>query len=311
MTTVRAAAPIGVARESELIRAGLPGATVGLRTRPGGPWQRLLPGVILMQTGPPTDAQRIAAALAYAGGDAMLTGAVACRLYGLRRVPHGSQIHVLVPAPRQPATSGFVVVERTTRMPSPRSVDGWPAAPRVRAVLDASRRIRRLDDVRALLAEAIQRGLCTVDELVIELEAGSRAGSARPRRVLREVAVGVRSVAEINAHRLAKRSAVLPAFQWNVPIRDVHGALIAIPDAWADDVALAWEIDSYEFHLSPEQYDRTLRRHATMVAAGIVVAHTTPARLRREPDQVLRELEAAYRQALIRPRPLVFMASAA
>jgi len=290
---------------------GLPSATVSKRCRVGGPWRRLLPGVILMQTGAASDTQRVAAALAYAGGDALLTGAAACRMYGLRRVPPGKQIHVLVPASRQPATAGFVLVERTTRMPSTLSVDGWPTAPRVRAVLDAARRMRRLDGVRALIAEAVQRGLCTVDELVAELEAGSRAGSARPRRVLRELAAGTHSVAEITAQQLTARSAVLPPLRWNVPIYDERGTFIAIPDAWADDVALAWEIDSYEFHLSPEQYDRTLRRHATMLASGIVVAHTTPARLRREPDQVLRELEAAYRHALQRPRPLVFMASAA
>jgi hypothetical protein len=310
LAAIRAVAPIGVARESELIRAGLAGSTVGQRCLPGGPWQRLLPGVILTQTGPAMDAARVAAALAYAGGDAMLTGAAACRLYGVRRVPAGGAVHVLVPACRQPATTGFVMVERTTRMPSPLFVEGWPAAPRVRAVLDAARRMRRLDDVRALIAEAIQRGLCTVEELAAELAAGGRAGSARPRRVLREVGAGVHSVAEIHAQRLATRSTVLPSFQWNVPIRHESGAFIAVPDAWADDVALAWEIDSYEFHLSPEQYDRTLRRHATMVAAGIVVTHTAPARLRREPDQVLRELEAAYRHALLRPRPRVFMARA-
>jgi hypothetical protein len=80
-----------------------------------------------------------------------------------------------------------------------------------------------------------------------------------------------------------------------------------MPDAWADDVALAWEIDSYEFHLSPELYDRTLRRNAAMVASGIMVVHTTPGRLRREPKQVLRELESAYWQASRRRRPLVFM----
>jgi hypothetical protein len=308
MSKVRAAAPLGVARESELIRVGLPGSTISSRCRPDGPWRRLLPGVILMQTGVPTDPQRLAAALAYAGGDALLTGAAACRMYGLRRLPADRRIHVLVPAERQPATTGFVVVERTIRMPAPLSVEGWPMAPLVRAVLDAARRIRRFDDVRALIAEAIQRGLCSVDELAVELAAGSRAGSARPRRVLREVGVGVHSVAEIDAQKLAVRSTVLPEFRWNVPVRDQHGAFIAVPDGWADDVALAWEIDSYEFHLSPEQYDRTLRRRAIMIAAGIVVAQTTPSRLRREPDQALRELESAYRQAQRRPRPPVRMA---
>jgi hypothetical protein len=69
--------------------------------------------------------------------------------------------------------------------------------------------------------------------------------------VLHEVGVGVHSVAEIDAQKLAARSTVLPPFRWNVPVRDERGAFIAIPDAWADDVALAWEIDSYEFTCLP------------------------------------------------------------
>jgi hypothetical protein len=306
---LRAVAPLGVARESELIKAGLPASTVSTRCQPNGPWRRLLPGVILTQTGPPTDDQRLAAALAYAGPDAVLTAGAVCRLHGLRRTSSTSQVHVLVAAHRQPASTGFVVVERTIRLPPPQSLRGWQVAPPVRAVLDAARRLRRIDDVRGLIAEAIQRGLCGVDELSTELDAGSRAGSARPRRVLREVAPGVHSVAEIDAQRLAERSTVLPSLHWNVRIQDECGAFVAVPDGWVDDVALAWEIDSHEFHLSPHDYDRTLRRHATMLSAGIIVAHTTPGRLRREPDAVLRELEAAYRHAGRRPRPAVRMAS--
>jgi hypothetical protein len=298
-----------VALESALIKAGLPGSTVSTRCRPNGPWRRLLPGVILTQTGPPTEDQRLAAALAYAGPDAMLTGATVCRLHGLRRAPSTSPVHVLVPAHRQPATCGFVLVERTIRLPPPQSLRGWQAAPPVRAVLDAARRLRRIDDVRGLIAEAVQRQLCGVDDLGAELEAGGRASSARPRRVLREVAPGVHSVAEIDAQRLAGRSTVLPSLRWNVRIQDERGMLVAIPDGWVDDVALAWEIDSHEFHLSPGDYDRTLRRHASMLSAGIIVAHTTPGRLRQEPHAVLRELEAAYRHACQRPRPRVRMAS--
>lgn len=310
MAAVRAAAPLAVARESQLVRAGLPSTTVAARCRPGGPWRRLLPGVILMQTGSPSDQQRLAAALAYAGGDAVITGASACELHGLSHARENGLVHVLVPADRQPSTTGFVLVERTTRMPSERLVRGYPVAPVVRAVLDAARRMRRLSDVRALIAEAVQRGLCAVDELADELRAGSRAGSARPRLVLREVGSGAHSVAELAAQRLVARSSVLPSMRWNEPIHDLDGGFIATPDAWADDVALAWEIDSYQFHLSPQEYDQTLRRNSIMVGAGIVVVHTTPARIRREPDEVLRELEAAYRQAMGRTRPPVFMASA-
>ncbi len=44
------------------------------RARPGGPWQRILPGIYLAQTGTPTVAQQEMAALLHAGAGSVLTG---------------------------------------------------------------------------------------------------------------------------------------------------------------------------------------------------------------------------------------------
>lgn len=70
---------------------------------------------------------------------------------------------------------------------------------------------------------------------------------------------------------------------------------------------MAWQIDSYEFHLSPKSYATTLERHAAMTSAGIVVLHTLPTRLRSEPAAVLEELRKTYRVAQQRPRPRLFV----
>lgn len=113
---------------------------------------------------------------------------------------------------------------------------------------------------------------------------------------------GVRSKAEADADRLVSGSR-LPRPRWNPTLTTADGTRLPTPDGWFDDVALAWEIDSLEFHLSPHDYDRTLRRHATMTGAGVVVLHTLPSRLVREPAAVLDELSAAYAQATRRPRP--------
>ena len=121
--------------------------------------------------------------------------------------------------------------------------------------------------------------------------------------MLAEISDGVHSVAEADARRLVRRSS-LPRPQWNVPIV-ARGATVAVVDAWFDDVGLAWEIDSYAFHLSPQQYARTLERHAGLTAHGVVVLHTLPTRIRRQPGQVLAELRAAYAHAAARPRPQV------
>lgn len=43
---------------------------------------------------------------------------------------------------------------------------------------------------------------------------------------------------------------------WNARVVDARtGGFIAVADAWFDEVALAWEIDSYEFHLSPADHE--------------------------------------------------------
>jgi hypothetical protein len=70
------------------------------RIRPDGCWQRILPGVVLMHTGTPTTRERLLGCLAYAGEDAVITGAAALRLYGLRTAPPDGQVQVLVPHDR-------------------------------------------------------------------------------------------------------------------------------------------------------------------------------------------------------------------
>lgn len=70
---------ITVARLGEL---GVPSRTCYRRCLPGRPWRRLLPGVVLLGAGEPTYRQIIDAALLYAGQDAVVTGAAACRRRG-------------------------------------------------------------------------------------------------------------------------------------------------------------------------------------------------------------------------------------
>jgi len=69
--------------------------------------------------------------------------------------------------------------------------------------------------------------------------------------------------------------------------------LIARPDAWWPDFGVAVEMDSREWHLSPEDWERTMRRHARLTALGILVLHFSPRQIRDEPDQVLATIRAA------------------
>ncbi|MPZ82190.1 MAG: hypothetical protein GEV28_18035 [Actinophytocola sp.] len=296
----------GAIRVATLAELGVPPRTAYRRCVPGGPWQRPLPGVLLLGNMDPTRRQLTEAALLYAGPDALVTGLEACTRHGLRNTPADERVHLLVPDGRKVHSSGYVVIERTRRLPEQVVRDGVPLAPLTRSVLDACRRLKAFDPVRALLTEAVQRGGLHPHWLLHELEMGSQRGTAIPREVLKDVTAGARSVAEIDAMRVWRRTG-LPQPVWNMPLHHDHGAYVATPDAWCDEVGLAWEIDSFEFHFRRADYADTVSRNARYAAAGVVVVQTVPNRLRNEPDAVAAELVAAYRAAEARPRPPVHL----
>lgn len=293
-----------VVRTTDLEEAGLRRSTIAYRCRVGGPWQRLLPAVVLLHSGPPTREDRCRAALLYGGTDAVLTGLDALELHGMRRMPKPSgPVHLLIPADRRRGGAGRVLAARTERLPTP-APGAWPLAPVARAALDFARRSHDRDQVRATLAEVVQRGRCSPAQLVAELATGCGRGSALPRAVLVEISDGVRSTAEARAREIVRRSG-LCAPLWNARLCDQGGRFIASPDAWFDDVGLAWEIDSYEFHLSPEDYARTVERRSAMMAEGVVVLHTLPSKITQREPEVLDELRRTHVQAGRRPRPPV------
>ena len=302
---LRGAATNDVIRARTLVDAGVPESTVYARCRPGGPWQLLLPATVLLSNGRPTPDQLVVAGLLYAGQNAVVTGIEAARRHGVRRGPdNNGHLHILVPHDQQPASSGHVVIERTRRMPRSVVRDGVPLAPAARAVVDGARRISSPRVTTELVADAVQRGLCTLDQLWREIEAAQRRGTAIPRAVLREVSAGIRSAAERDAKALWRRSG-LPEPWWNAAVYDADGRFLGIADAWWDGVALAWEINSLAWHLGPKDYAREQVRTALFTAAGIPVLPTLPKRLTDDGAAVLRELRAAYRHACLRPRPAV------
>lgn len=300
----------GVIRAMRLQEMGVSSTTTYRRCGPSGPWTRLLPGIVLLFNAPPTREQQIAAAMLYGGETALITGGEACRIHGLRNVPHtGDEIHLLVPHERKLHNYDFVVVERTQRMPRLVTRGGRPLADVTRATLDVCRRQTEIRPVRALMSEVVQRKYSSFERLSHELAQGSQRGSAVPRHVLAELASGQESIAEIDARQVWARSG-LPEPIWNKTLYTADGEYVAKPDGWFDDVGLAWEVDSLSFHLKVvDGFDRTLARNGRYAAAGVLVLQTLPSRLRTEPDKVVAELRAAYAAAAARIRPDVRIAS--
>src|SRR5260370_100061 len=73
----------------------------------------------------------------------------------------------------------------------------------------------------------------------------------------------------------------------------VGDTFLARPDAWWPEAGVSAEVDSYEWHLSPADADRTRMRHDLMGAAGIIPLHFSPRQIRRERAEAIRLIRDA------------------
>jgi hypothetical protein len=144
-----------------------------------------------------------------------------------------------------------------------------------RAVADAARGMTRFSDVQALVCDSIQRGRCTLEELVQELQKGPSAGARWYRMALAEVSEGIRSAAEAQLKHLIDRSD-LDRPMYNAELYTLDGLFLGRPDAWFARAGVAGEVDSREYHLGAKDYAATTLRHNRMEAAGIHMLHWLP-----------------------------------
>jgi very-short-patch-repair endonuclease len=288
-----------VITRAQAIDSGLSPSEIRHRIRPDGPWQKLLPGVYLAVTGTPTQRQKEIAALRRAGSRSALTGIAALRHHGVR-APDSPSCTVLVPAGQHRQGCGFVRIWATTRMPEFVFTDGTVRfADAARAVTDAARELGSFREVRAVAADAVQRRRCRVDQLAEELAHAPVRGSAWLRRALAEVADGVRSAAEGDLRNLI-RAAGLPPPIFNARLY-LGPELLAVADAWWPDAGVAVEVDSREWHLSPEDWERTMRRSRRMTAKGISMVHVTPHQIRTEAERIVADIRDALEAGHARP----------
>jgi hypothetical protein len=169
-----------------------------------------------------------------------------------------------------------------------------------RAVADTVRGMISLRDVRAVVADAVQRRSCAIRDLLAELDAGPNVGSALFREALTDVAEGIRSAAEGDLRDLLAGSG-LPMPLFNPSLHDDTGTFIARPDAWWPELGIAIEVDSREWHLSPEDHANTLARGRRMARYQIVVLRFTPRQIRTKPAEVIKDIKAALEGARGRP----------
>jgi hypothetical protein len=283
----------------QALAVGLTRHALQHRLRPEGPWRLALPSVYLAATGTLTFGQQEMAAILYGGPGSVITGPAALRWHHVR-VPPVTLVDVLVPIARQRRNLAFVRLHRTTRLPATiRQFGPLRYALPARAVADAVRDLASLRDVRALVADAVQRSACTVPDLSAELSAGPTVGSALFREALTDVADGIRSAAEGDLKDLLRKSGLpMPLFNASLYAGDTF---VAKPDAYWPEFGVAVEVDSREWHTSPEDHANTLARRRRMGKYTIIVMPFTPKQIRTAPARVIAEIRDTLDGARGRP----------
>jgi hypothetical protein len=246
-----------------------------------GRWRRLAQGVVLTRPDEPTRTDWAHAGLLVAGHRSALTGWDVVRLVGLgARAPAHRDILVLttIGGSRRVGQAWIrqVAPPLATRLTSADD----PQLPLVqvtllaRAIVDTAIAAARPRPVRALVTSAIQRELCSVEDLCEQAIRAPRRHSAALTLALADAVAGARSVAEAEA---AQRLRVgdIPPFELNVPIIRA-GARIAVADVLWRDLRAALEIDSREFHFSEADWKATGARHNRLTSAGLALTHYPP-----------------------------------
>lgn len=302
-----------VVTASQLRARGVPARVITEHCRRGGPWQRLLPRVYLLQSGEPTPEQRMWAALLYAAQNgreegrragAVITGAAALALYGFAavpRLPAVTGVDVLVPRQRRLKDVGEVRIRRTERELEARSVHGLACAPVARAVADAllewtAQPGAGRAPVREVLREAVSRaeGGCTIGELAGELVDCGLTAEPRVRAALDELLAAERDAVRGRLLRLAQ--------QWQLPLpleapdlRMRGGTFIAVPDLYWAGQRVAVEVDSDLRCVSEGEAAWVRGGQHRMEYLGIRVVYVSGARLAADPEAVREELCEAHR----------------
>lgn len=245
----RQAARHGVLTTRELRAHGVPAGVAGGRCRPGGPWQRLLPGVYLLHSGPPSGEERVQAALRYAAGrtsEALVTGLAALALHGLAGAPELDavrRIDVLVPRTRRLRSVGCARLVRAHSLPRPGQVGGFPVAPVARALADAVGSLSDAVLARRLLITAVRGGHCEPQAVVREFSRTRVLARPHVVRAVETLLDESRALAEEQLREMVYDGG-LPDPCWNVELHLPSGAYLGGVDAYWPDHAVAVEIDA-------------------------------------------------------------------
>jgi hypothetical protein len=281
-----------VVRRDQLIERGMTPAAINHRLATSV-WQSLVRTVYVCHPGEPSRRQLLIGAQ-LAVPDGAIDDADACRFHGFGGVTVDDQIiRMVVPQSSSARSRGFVVVRRTSAPIHVVSTDLVSYLSLAPALIAATRGMASDRQVLAVLSDAVQRKLVSFDELLTAHIQATRRSARRADDALEQLADGIRSAPEGDFRKLAISSLVLPELLYNCTLRLQGGRFIS-PDALDVEAGLVHETNGRRAHRRADLFEDMQERHDVMTAAGLIVLHNSPARVRRRGREVLAEFERCH-----------------
>lgn len=309
-------ASYGVVTSAELVAVGADPSVVR-RLVARGRWTRLWRGVYLTAAHAAGPAVLAHAAVKHAAQEPdrrgpapepVVSGLAGARALGMRWVPDGEQVQVLVGPHVQRPSHDRVLVRRTHDLADvvPWQWHGVRVADAARLVVDGARECDTLRDVRGLVLGAVADGHADPEALTRLLDNGAVGGTAWARRAVGDAIRGAASPPE--AELVDDLIGCGLPFYVNAAL-SLRGRFVGIADVYLVGTGVGGEMDSKEVHGDAERLDDTLVRHDAFTGAGLTLVHVTPGRYRANPtafhDRLLAAVADRQRRGLGEPEGLV------
>jgi very-short-patch-repair endonuclease len=257
-----------------------------------GRWRRACRGVLVTQSGPLTDEQRLWARILAAGDGAVLAGLTAARLDGLTGF-EDDRTYLLIPMSRQTRKSLPGVVVRRSLMLGPADVHPSRLPPRTRvgrSIVDAAAWAATDRRARAILAAGVQQRLVRATDLTAVLRRRARMPrGALMRATLADVAGGAEALSELDLCDLVRRFG-LP--QPDRQFRRVDGQGLRWLDAVWEKARLVVEIDG-RWHMDAAAWWADMQRDNDLTIDGYRVLRFPAFVVRDHPEAVARQIISA------------------
>jgi hypothetical protein len=152
--------------------------------------------------------------------------------------------------------------------------------PPARAAVDVAITVARRQDVDHVIADVLQKDLCTVADLETEAAQLGRRLTPWLRQAIGDARRGMRSVGEADLRRAVLMAGV-PEPEWGAAIETPRGTYFV--DAYWRHARVAAEADGAAFHVSAGDWGYDLTRQNAIQGMGVRLFRFPVRRLRAEP----------------------------